>query len=188
MPKLLDAFQSAFPSSVSNGCLSKESNSLFAIFDPPAEQNLKCEITLDTTKGQFHVNNPKQEELYFLAIDKCLFDSKNDSRCDCALFNDLLFYFIEIKDVKTNKRAEARKKAISQLEETIKQFQEKVDFTNIQKIAIVALTFEKDWPVAKPRKQNDSFLFELRYKSTLCEGNSLTFGELPVEFRKPQIN
>ncbi|MEA3352319.1 MAG: hypothetical protein U9Q33_00685 [Campylobacterota bacterium] len=75
-------------------------------------------------KGQFEVINNTQKEIGFLVIDDCVYDSSDESRCDCAIFDESKFCFIELKVCKIKKQKFNRKKADEQLKETIINFKE----------------------------------------------------------------
>ncbi len=69
--------------------------------------------------GQFKIINKKQKDINFLKIDDCIYTSKDDTRCDCAIFDDKVFCFIELKTCKINNQNTNRKKADNQLKKTI---------------------------------------------------------------------
>lgn len=73
-------------------------------------------------KGQFEVINNTKENLNFLKIDDCIYSSADKTRCDCAVFDDSVFCFIELKHCKIRNQKENRKKADIQLKETIISF------------------------------------------------------------------
>lgn len=69
--------------------------------------------------GQFEIKNNKERNISFLKIDDCIYTSKDDTRCDCAVFDDKIFCFIELKTCKVNNQSANRKKADNQLKKTI---------------------------------------------------------------------
>lgn len=74
--------------------------------------------------GEFEVINNIEDPINFLKIDSCIYGSSDDTRCDCAIYNDDTFCFIELKCIKTSAVTKNRKKAETQLEATI------IDFKN----------------------------------------------------------
>jgi len=69
--------------------------------------------------GEFKVVNNANSPMNFLKIDSCIYDSTDDTRCDCAIYNHNTFCFIELKCIRPSKFTKNRKKAESQLEATI---------------------------------------------------------------------
>ena len=85
-----------------------------------------CEIC---TKSEAHVtiNNEYAKEVTFLKIDKCVFgDGERDlKKCDCGIFTNNHAYFVEIKEIQSEKhdaRKKKRKEATKQLIQTINSF------------------------------------------------------------------
>lgn len=74
------------------------------------------------TSGEFEIINNNKKELKFIAIDSFIYNSEDNKRCDCAIYDDGTFCFIELKNSKRTNWHNHRKKAESQLEETIKTF------------------------------------------------------------------
>ncbi len=69
--------------------------------------------------GQFEVINTTQGDINFLKIDDCIYSSQDETRCDCAVFNDKVFCFIELKTCKIKNQKAHRETADKQLKETI---------------------------------------------------------------------
>ncbi len=72
--------------------------------------------------GEFEVINNTDNSIEFLQIDACLFNSNDTTRCDCAVYDNNTFCFIELKCIKPSAFSKNRKKAEEQLEATIKYF------------------------------------------------------------------
>lgn len=79
-------------------CTQSLSKNYFFIRDD--KQNKPSYIEFDN--GQFEVINHTQKEIFFLQIDDCLYGSQDATRCDCAIYNDDVFCFIELKICKLN--------------------------------------------------------------------------------------
>lgn len=108
----------------------------------------------DEVKGQsrlttiedfdFHIKNSKNKNISFLKIDKCVYNDSNEEKCDCAVADEDLIFFIEIKElgkfdnhIRKNKK---RKKAKSQLIATINNFKVLFPEINLLKVhPIIAL-------------------------------------------------
>lgn len=115
----------AFPCISENDCLETYFHNRFWIYD--CDDEYRCYVKTD--EDQFCVINESENNIYFLAIDKCMFsDTDQFEKCDCAVFNDEVFAFIEIKKSKKRTKSQNKKKAKSQLISTINVFKEKVEF------------------------------------------------------------
>ena len=125
MRKLIEQ---AFTRTLQNKCLQTRTEIEFCIFDTDAKQ---CAIQTDPNGlKHFTVENPTGREIYFLAIDHCLFSDQDATRCDCAVFDEKTFCFVEIKETDTAARRSAHyRDAKSQLKATIRYFQDQMTFT-----------------------------------------------------------
>lgn len=72
--------------------------------------------------GEFEVLNNTKSPIHFLKIDSCISNSNDSKRCDCAIYNDDTFCFIELKNSKRTNWKSHRKSAEEQLEATILNF------------------------------------------------------------------
>jgi len=73
--------------------------------------------------GEFNIINNNEKNITFIAIDSCIYNSDDDTRCDFAIYDENNFCFVELKH--TEKRTSwkrHRKKAQEQLESTINDF------------------------------------------------------------------
>lgn len=123
-----EKIKTTFPRCEKNNCLETTNELHFEIYD---DSTLKrCFIRRNPSEPvHFVVKNPKRTDINFLAIDKCIFlDSDNFPKCDCAVFDETTFCFIEIKESNFNQRAENKKKGFRQLQSTILKFKEKINF------------------------------------------------------------
>ena len=142
---VLDAIKTAFPQTEANKCLQTLTDKMFCIYDHEVEK--RCYIQ-DNSEGVKHfiVENPYGHHINFLAIDKCMLtDSELTQRCDCAVFDEQTFCFVEIKTTSSEKdrrRAKCRKKASDQLMATISYFKNKVNFNEIKLEAYIILVTE----------------------------------------------
>lgn len=120
---MINSLKEAFPTIETNGCIEFLSDREFEIYDD--EEDKRCYIS---SSGQFKVENPHQKEIGFLAVDACIFSSYDASRCDCIIFTDESFCFIELKSCKNKNESSNRQKAKKQLKTTIELFKSKVVF------------------------------------------------------------
>jgi len=74
--------------------------------------------------GEFEVINNTGSHINFLKIDSCVYHSKHSTRCDCTIYNDDTFCFLELKSSKRTNWKSHRESAEKQLKTTI------LDFTN----------------------------------------------------------
>ena len=97
--------------------------------------------------GQFEVKNDTDNNISFMKIDSCLEFKENYQKCDCAIFNDDVFCFIELKTLESDKstiKSKRRKKAENQLQYTIENFQDEDIIKNKKLEAYVSLTCNRD--------------------------------------------
>jgi len=117
-----------YPQSLTNGCIQQRTDS-FDVYDHRVEHRCYIKTDLDEP-SDFTIKNKGNKEIHFLAIDKCLFhDTDTFERCDCAVFNENEFCFIEIKESNLNQRQENKKKATGQLRATISKFKGTFDLS-----------------------------------------------------------
>jgi hypothetical protein len=119
---MIQAIKAAFKNDLSH-CLID--SVLIEVYDRyggvPEEQ--RCYIKSEENQPvHFTLNNPDRANLVFMAIDNCLLKSTDLSRCDFGIGNFKKLYFVEIKNVKTKQRNEAKTKAIKQLGSTSSVF------------------------------------------------------------------
>lgn len=91
-----------------------------------------------------HVINKKNKDISFLKIDKCVYNDGDDKKCDFAVADDDIAYFVEVKELENfdshSKRNSKRKEAKRQLINTIKLFIDKYPEIDTLKIsAVIAL-------------------------------------------------
>lgn len=139
---MFDEIKSAFPQADTGSCLQTIFEREFYIHDHEIEK--RCYVQDDSNGVQhFKVVSKTEKPVNFLAIDKCLFTDKvKIERCDCAVFNDQTFCFIEIKTTSSEKDrriAKCRKKASDQLMNTILHFKDRMAFDGCQIEAYITL-------------------------------------------------
>lgn len=74
------------------------------------------------TNGEFEVVNNRDSPINFLQIDSCIYDSNDSKRCDCAIYSDDTFCFIELKSSKRTNWKSHRESAEKQLKASILAF------------------------------------------------------------------
>lgn len=102
-------------------CISSHTNSLFHVYDPAG--NLPCRHREDEPQEtDLAVHNPSAAVIHLVAIDHCLYDSGDATRCDCALVCSEEIHFVEFKHGKNKNRAERLHECIPQLAAAINDF------------------------------------------------------------------
>ena len=167
--------KNAYPQIIQNSCLDILTDVEFSIYDSEIG---RCFIQKEEDSViHFTVKNPNQKEIGFLAIDKCIFmDSDKIKRCDCAVFDNKTFCFIEIKE--TNQRkSENSRKAKEQLLITINEFKNKIDFSDkrLEAYVVVGLDFKKVSPASKSQDLLSTLKFERLGVTLFHDGNEKKF-------------
>ncbi len=85
--------------------------------------------------GEFKVINNTSFPINFLKTDSCVSTSTDDKRCDCAIYNDDTFCFIELKTSKRTNWKSHRETAQKQLKATILDFENEDIIKNKKKEA-----------------------------------------------------
>ena len=167
--------EKAYPQTAQNSCLEILTGLEFSIYDSEIG---RCFIQKEEDEIiHFTIKNPNQKEIGFLAIDKCIFmDNDKIKRCDCAVFDNKTFCFIEIKE--TNQRkSENRRKAKEQLLTTINEFKDKIDFSDkrLEAYVVVGLDFKKISPASKSQDLLSTLKFERLGVTLFQDGNEKKF-------------
>lgn len=137
-----EQLKQAFPQCKTNDCLSFHDLQKLWVIDP--DEKVKCEIvTVQSDQCDFEVLNPSGVLIGFIAVDQCLFDDSKGKKCDCILFSEDVFCFVEIKNTKLGNRKAEKRKAYAQLAATITVFQSKINFENIRQEANVCFSMKK---------------------------------------------
>ena len=152
---VFDAIKNAFPQVEINDCLQTLTDAAFYIYDH--ETAKRCYVHNDPERvAHFTVIHENKRPVHFLAIDKCLLiDSDENPRCDCAIFDEETFCFIEIKTTSSGnerRRAKFRRKAINQLKATIAFFRSHVAFDSTPIEAYITLLAESE---GRPRNRTN---------------------------------
>lgn|GEM_PF-2284912 len=109
------------------------------IFDDKLDSEMTpCYLVSESEKYHFKVTNLNTVPFSFVKVDACLV-TDHSTRCDCIIYSEKEFYFIEIKDVKKNGRSLAKKHAYKQLESTILRLKE-LNFQNRSVFAVVGFS------------------------------------------------
>lgn len=159
-----------------------DGNSFFGICDDPGE--LPAFVSYDTSAHTWiaEVSNPEHMRIRFLPVDKHIplrrQDGTDAMRCDAMLLTTPIctkgiVVFIELKDVRSSARNEARNHAIEQLRETIEYFSQYHQLGSYEKrLAYVAI---RKGPQANTAHTNDILRFRKDYRITLKISTEIIF-------------
>jgi hypothetical protein len=168
--------EKAYPQVIQNSCLEMLTDSEFSIYD---SEMGRCFIQKEEDEiVHFTVKNPKQKEIGFLAIDKCIFmDNDKIKRCDCAVFDNKTLCFIEIKETTHQRKSEYSRKAKEQLLATIVEFSSKIDFSGkrLEAYVVVGLDFKRIYPASKSQDLLSTLQFERLGVTLFHDGNEKKF-------------
>ena len=113
-------------------CLESDNRAEFHICDGNENASTEKEqrtfilrVPMTNDLYSFTVKNPGRKKIHHLAVDHCFFDrSYSGDRCDCIVFDDVYFCFVELKlNLRTKKGAAKHlRKARKQLGSVIQEF------------------------------------------------------------------
>ena len=173
---MIDSLTVAFPQIVGSDYLGTLTDTCFFIYDQDTEPK-RCFIQ-DDSQGvkHFTVHNPTGREVHFLAIDRGIISGKEDQeRCDCAVFDQKTFCFIEIKVVSDKQAGVSNRKAKSQLKATILYFQTRVAFTTKRIEAYICVGRTIPRPAKRATDLDERYEFEEELGVALYHGNEKRF-------------
>lgn len=167
---------SVFPQCKPNNCLESE-NSHFIIIDTDSGKSTIYRSPGNPNHPFVKVINLDSKEVFFLAIDHCIFFDFNEKKCDCAVFDNKVFCFIEIKKAASKARRSTRKKeAVKQLRTTIILFKEKISgLPQYSLEALLCIGYNRSFPKTPSTKLSIVKEFTDKYNVELLEGNELRF-------------
>lgn len=130
----------------------------------------------DPDEKHFHAINKENKKIFLLSIDNALIKNHKGGIADCALFDTDLFCFIEFKSNAEGNSLQSVKeiyqKAISQLENTLKLFIDKIKKADADLLATVEvvchIVVSAKFPRASPTEQNYSIQFAEKNHLELC--------------------
>ena len=171
-------FNTPFPHCDPNQCLQVEAANKFVVIDTPAGKSTIYKG--DTSLLQFPyftVYNPAEKNIYFLAIDECIYFAKDGKKCDFAVHDENIICFVEIKLAagNANTRRAKKKDAILQLKTSINDFTQKVNLTPLKLEACLCVGYKTAAPRTKASSQGNAKDFIDNFNTELFEGNEMTF-------------
>jgi hypothetical protein len=148
---------------------------VFYVYDEEGGESEKPVRFVDADSTcQLTVKNEFQKQIQLVKTDKCLIE-KDTSKCDCLLFDEKQFFFVEIKNSSTGSRKASRVKAVSQLKSTIDLLIESnIELKDYKTTALIC--FKSIYPKIIQASQNSSRAFFMEeYNIYLAEGNEIVF-------------
>ncbi len=126
----------------------------------------------------------------FLKIDACILFEKDGKKCDCAVFTDKEFVFVELKQIEKGskndieKRGSLRRKSYRQIADTLNIFlnDKNIDFSlyqNSGKFYVLCAVFDANtrvkYPAASIADKTIEQSFQKNYMAIIKEGNGFSF-------------
>lgn len=123
-------------------CLEEKKTKIIYIKDPDLADT-PCIIS-NSNDFDFQINNPKQKEIGFLKIDSCLYGSQDGRKCDFAINDENIVYFVEVKklrDFSSSWKSDSKKDdALDQIVQTINRFRGTYNLVDMRNVyAIICL-------------------------------------------------
>lgn len=121
---LVASLQALFPDRLARNCLDSNDAAHLVVYE--GTDGRACFEALEQTNSVvgFLLKNPDRKQIYLLAVDHCFFEDHEEPRCDCVLFDNQHFCFVELKlnVVKRRRVTQTLKEARKQLGATIRFF------------------------------------------------------------------
>lgn len=159
-------------------CLIKSSYEIislskFFVYDDKLESPVR--IARHNESHQLTVVNGNGKEICLVKTDKCLFRNTSHKKCDCILFTEDKFFFVEISEASAGTRNSKRKDAVEQLSATIELLREKsIDFSSKNVKAVICFKSGQTRPT-QPSNNSKRAWFQEQYNVRLEEGNEIVF-------------
>ena len=145
----------AYPHRPAASCTSPHTDVRFHVCDQPHPLPV-CRRFGPSQDVDLTVTNAQARTIHLVAVDKCLYDDADPTRCDCALICDEEIQFVEFKHGNTKRRTDRIKECIPQLAATITAFhrlQIIPDSCTVRAVACVGFTEQRPPRDASTRAQ-----------------------------------
>lgn len=180
---MIATIQATYQSKANTPCISIHTDVLFHVYDPPLPEPLDpqepikrnpCARRVGPTEfTDLSIHNPREQPIHLVAIDSCLYDSGDTTRCDCALVCEQEIQFVEFKHGNHRRRSERIKDCIPQLAATINDFfKAGILAPKTVVLAIACVGFQEEFP---PRSAS--------LEARLVHLNNLVEADVVVELR-----
>jgi hypothetical protein len=172
---MTEDIKSALGDDVSD-CLTQINDAKIEVFDSSTPGKLRRYVRTESDQPiHFTLENPTNANLTFAALDGCLLRLPDQSRCDFFIGNYQKLYFVEIKQVKTKLRSEARVDAVKQLDSSISLLKNKIDLQDTSLIAVICLKAKQVHPLQSAKRVADIVAFKEKHNAELTEGQTHVF-------------
>lgn len=145
-----------------NKCWTCTQNTCAVVIDDVTGSRFSDNVDLDRNQGFLIINNDNRT-VFLLAIDKKLIGNHPGGIADCAVFDIAQFLFVEFKSNALGNSDESIRdsfeKAISQLEETINIFRNRVPRLFTEREVMCFIVTNHSFPRATATKQNYIYKF-----------------------------
>ena len=148
-------------------CQTNTNKKRFGIYDAEDKSPAKLKYD-DENIWNAIVINDNCKNLLFTAIDNCIeikkTDGDMDNRCDCMLIYEETLLIIELK----NKRDSWQSEGLSQIEATIKQMMEDIQFYNkFKKRKAIVANRKNQFPSFQESNKEQREYFKKEYKTRI---------------------
>lgn len=164
---MINQLRAAFPQ-IEVNCLKTIVNKHTFVFE--AEKGI---FVTGKDRYHLHIENKTNSEYYFIQNDDCVMKTEKGGQCDYVICNNHSVHFTEIKVAKGNK-ANHRKDAYDQLENTFKYYSNSIDFKSIENLNAL-VCFPTPRRIVKPSASTKKKEFKVKYRLDLQEGNYISF-------------
>jgi hypothetical protein len=97
MTDFINKLTLAYPKA--HDCLETDNKSDFWVSEDTTTKKsfiVRSSLEIEEQEVMLKVNNPHTKDINLLCIDACIYSSADISRCDCALFDDDKFCFVNL--------------------------------------------------------------------------------------------
>lgn len=155
---MITSIQAAYQPKINSPCISTHTNIVFHVYDPPLPEATEesqiprrrepCTRRIgEPAITDLTVHNPSAHAVHLVAIDSCIYNSGDTTRCDCALVRNQDIRFVEFKHGVKTRRSERIKECIPQLAATINDFfKSGIIAPKSVVIAIACVGFQEEFP------------------------------------------
>lgn len=155
---MIAAIQATYPSKRDSPCISIHTDTTFHVYDPPLPEAAEDHEVIrrrepcarrvgEPVITDLTVHNPREHAVHLVAIDSCMYDSGDITRCDCALIREPEIHFVEFKHGVKTRRSERVKECIPQLAATINDFiKAGIIAPGSEVLAIACVGFQEELP------------------------------------------
>jgi hypothetical protein len=166
-------FEKAFQGKNIEPCLTVTNKEKIELFEDETSKTTFVK-TQENNPVHFTIINEGQTTVYLLAVDVCVLDSKDPSRCDFLFSEAKRICFVEFKKSKLNRKKKNKSDAYKQLKSVISRFLNDAIFSDFELEAYVAVgRLDLIYPRKTASSQDQMTEFLTEYRTNLYEGNEV---------------